>query len=93
MGSDGLGNVAEGVDGGAANRLLVGLEELEQLEADAHPFAGAHELGAAVGDAAHQLDAVLLHLFVPVLEDGREARQQVLDGRRHLRHADHVDDP
>ena len=27
-----------------------------------------------------------------VLEDGRQARQQVLDGRGHLRHADHVHD-
>jgi len=92
VGADGLGDVAEGVDGGAADGLLVRLEQLEQLEADAHPLAGAHELGAAVGDAAHQLDAVLLHLLVPVLEDGREARQQVLDGRRHPAHADHVHD-
>ena len=31
-------------------------------------------------------------LLVPVLEDGRQARQEVLDGRRHARHADDVDD-
>jgi len=44
----------------------------------------------AIGNATNQVDAVLLHLLVTVLEDGREARQEVLDGRRHLGHADHV---
>ena len=44
----------------------------------------------SVCDAADEVDAVLLDLLVPVLEDGREARQQVLDGRGHLRHPDHL---
>lgn len=92
MWTDGLGYIAEGVDGRPTNGLLVGLEQLEQLEADSHPFAGGHELGATVGDSAHQLDAVLLHLLVTVLQDGRETGQQVLDGRRHLCHADHIHD-
>ena len=42
-----LGDVAEGVDGGAPDRLLVRLEQLEELEADAHPLAGGDELGAS----------------------------------------------
>ena len=92
MRSDGLGDVAERVDGGAPDGLLVRLEQLQQLEADAHPLARRHVLGSAVGNPPHQVDAVLLHLLVTVLEDGRESRQQVLDGRRHLVHADDVDD-
>ena len=59
---DRLGNVAEGVDGRAPDALLVRLEHLQQLEADAHPLARGHELCAAVRDAPHQVDAVLLHL-------------------------------
>mmetsp|Transcript_43295 Transcript_43295/g.113771 ORF Transcript_43295/g.113771 Transcript_43295/m.113771 type:complete len:555 (-) Transcript_43295:926-2590(-) len=90
--ADGLRNVPKGVDRRPADRLLVCLQHVEQLEADAHPLARGDELGAAVGDAADEVDAVLLHDLVPILEDRREARQQVLDGRRHLRHADHVDD-
>lgn len=64
LGADGLGDVAERVHGRAADGLLVGLEHLQQLEADAHPLSGAHVLGASVGDAPHQVDAVLLHLFI-----------------------------
>jgi hypothetical protein len=29
---------------------------------------------------------------VSILEDRRQPRQQILDGRRHFVHADHVDD-
>mmetsp|Transcript_11483 Transcript_11483/g.22235 ORF Transcript_11483/g.22235 Transcript_11483/m.22235 type:complete len:601 (-) Transcript_11483:2097-3899(-) len=89
---DGLGDVAEGVDSGAADGLLVRLEHVEQLEADAHPLARRNVLGAAVGDAADQVNRVLLHRLVPVLKDGRQPRQQVLDRRRHLGHANDVDD-
>ncbi len=92
MRANGLGNVSECVDSGASNGLLVRLEQLEQLKTDAHPLPGAHELGAAVSDATHQLNTILLHLLVAILEDGRETGQQVLDGRRHFCHADHVDD-
>ena len=42
--------------------LLVGLQHIEELEADTHPLLGRDEFGAAVGDAPHQVDAVLLHL-------------------------------
>ena len=74
----------------APDALLVRLEHLQQLEADAHPLARGHELGAAVGDAANEVNAVLLHLFVPVLQNGCQPRQQILDRRRHFGHADHV---
>ncbi len=60
--SDGLGDVAERVDGGSADGLLVRLEHVQQLEADAHPLARGHVLVAAVRDAPHQVDHVLLHL-------------------------------
>mmetsp|Transcript_67790 Transcript_67790/g.141343 ORF Transcript_67790/g.141343 Transcript_67790/m.141343 type:complete len:562 (-) Transcript_67790:1430-3115(-) len=90
--ADGFRNVAEGVDGRAADRLLVRLEHVEELEADAHPLLGAHKLGAPVGDAPDEVDAVLLHLLVPVAQNRRQPREQVLDRRRHLRHAHHVDD-
>ena len=90
--ADGLRNIAKGIDRGTSNRLLPCLQHIKELEADAHPLARGDELGAAVGDAADEVDAVLLHDLVPVLENGREARQQVLDGRRHLGHADDVDD-
>ena len=72
--------------------FLVRIEELEQVEADAHPLARRHVLCAAVRDAADQVDAVLLHLLVPVAQDGREPRQQVFDRRLHRLHADHVHD-
>mmetsp|Transcript_24317 Transcript_24317/g.61665 ORF Transcript_24317/g.61665 Transcript_24317/m.61665 type:complete len:665 (+) Transcript_24317:276-2270(+) len=90
--ADCLRNVAEGIHGGTANRLLVGLEELQQVEADAVPLARRRQLGAAVGNSSNQVDAVLLDLLVPVLQDRRQARQQVLDRRRHLGHTNHVDD-
>ena len=50
------------------------------------------ELRAAVGNASNEVDAVFLHHLLAVLEDGRAARQQILDGRLHLAHAHHVDD-
>ena len=65
LGPDGLGNVAERVDGGSPDALLVRLQHLQQLEADAHPLTRGHELGASVGDATHKVNAVLLHLLVP----------------------------
>ena len=72
--------------------FFVRLEHLEELEADAHPLLGGDELGAAVGDAPDEVDAVLLHLLVAVAQDRREPREEVLDRRRHLGHADHVHD-
>ena len=32
------------------------------------------------------------HLLMTILEDRRQPRQEVLDGRGHLGHADHVHD-
>mmetsp|Transcript_30967 Transcript_30967/g.55423 ORF Transcript_30967/g.55423 Transcript_30967/m.55423 type:complete len:657 (+) Transcript_30967:141-2111(+) len=88
---DRLGDVPKRVHRRSADALLVRLEHFEELKANAHPFARGHKLGAAVGDASDEVDAVLLHLLVPVLQDGRQAGEEVLDGRRHLGHADHVD--
>ena len=31
-----------------------------------------------------------MYLFMPVLQDGSEPRQQVLDWRRHLGHSNHI---
>lgn len=66
MRTDGASDVAERVDRGAPNGLLVRFEELKQLEANAHPLTRRDHLGAALGDASHQLDAVLLYLLVPI---------------------------
>eukprot|EP00968_Pinguiococcus_pyrenoidosus_P024619 scaffold4871_cov260-Pinguiococcus_pyrenoidosus.AAC.6 len=89
---DGLGNVSKRVHRGSANRLLVRLEHLQQLEAYSHPLAGAHVLSAAIGDPSHQVDAVLLHLLVAVPQNRRQPREQFADRRRHLVHTDHVHD-
>ena len=80
-----LGDVPKRIDRGSADGLLVRPEHLEQLKADAHPLAGRDERRAAVSDTPDEVDAVLLHLLVPVLEHGREAWQKLLDRRRHLR--------
>mmetsp|Transcript_64871 Transcript_64871/g.127370 ORF Transcript_64871/g.127370 Transcript_64871/m.127370 type:complete len:523 (-) Transcript_64871:1273-2841(-) len=90
--ADGFRDVPKRVDRGAADRFLVRFQHLQELEADAHPLLGRHVLRSPVRDAPHQVDAVLLHLLVAILEDGREARQQVFDGGLHLGHADDVDD-
>lgn len=60
--ADSLGDVTESVHRGAPDRLLVSLQHLQQLEANAHPLARAHVFGPAVGDAPHEVDAVFLHL-------------------------------
>ena len=78
----------KGVDTG----LLVRLQQLEKLEADPHPLAGGDKLRAAVRNPAHDVDRVLLHLLVPVLQNWRQPRQEILDRRLHLGHPDHVDD-
>lgn len=63
--ADGLRNVTEGVhlrrpkaqplrapDGGAADRLLVRLQQLQKVETDAVPLARRRQLGAAIRDPA-----------------------------------------
>ena len=74
LGTQPLGNITERVDGGTTDTLLVRLQEVEKLEADTHPLARGHELGAAVGDAADQVDGCFLDLFVSVAQDGGHAR-------------------
>mmetsp|Transcript_21279 Transcript_21279/g.52407 ORF Transcript_21279/g.52407 Transcript_21279/m.52407 type:complete len:375 (-) Transcript_21279:2187-3311(-) len=92
LGPDRLGDVPERVDRRTPDRLLVRLEHVQQLKADPHPLLGRHKLRPAIGDTPHEVDAVLLHLLVPVPQDGGEAGEQVLDRGRHLGHADDVDD-
>lgn len=92
LGADGLGDEAEGVVGGAADALFVGLEHVEELEADAHPFPGVDAFGPAVGYAADEVDGVFLDFLVAVAEDGGEAREEVFDGRLHGVDADDGDD-
>mmetsp|Transcript_45842 Transcript_45842/g.81937 ORF Transcript_45842/g.81937 Transcript_45842/m.81937 type:complete len:859 (-) Transcript_45842:1570-4146(-) len=89
--ANGLRNVAKGVHRSTSDSLLVGLQQLQQLETDAHPLTGRDKFRPSVGDAAHEIDAVLLHLLVPILQDGRQPWQQVLDRRGHLVHAHHID--
>lgn len=60
---DSLGNVTERVHRRTSDSLLVRLEHLQQLEADAHPLSRAHMLGTSVRDSTDQIDAVFLHLF------------------------------
>ena len=64
LGADSLCDVAESVDGRAANRLLVGLEQVQESEADANPLLRGDILGTTIGNAAHKVNAVLLHLLV-----------------------------
>mmetsp|Transcript_85338 Transcript_85338/g.241568 ORF Transcript_85338/g.241568 Transcript_85338/m.241568 type:complete len:278 (+) Transcript_85338:126-959(+) len=75
VGSDGLGDVAEGVHGGSADGLLVSLQQLKKVEADAIPLARRRQLGASVGYSPDQVDAVLLHLLVAILEDRSQTWQ------------------
>jgi hypothetical protein len=46
--TNGLGDVAKGVDSGSANSLLVCLEQLEQLEANAHPLTRGNMLSTSI---------------------------------------------
>eukprot|EP00053_Salpingoeca_punica_P017422 m.167819 g.167819 ORF g.167819 m.167819 type:complete len:1096 (+) comp17202_c1_seq2:150-3437(+) len=90
--ADRLGNVAKGVDGRAADGLLVRLQQVQQLKADAHPLARRDKLCAAIRDAADEVDAVLLDFLVAVAQDRGQAREEVLDRWLHLAHAHDVDD-
>ena len=44
----------------------------------------------SVCNSAHQINTILLHLLVPILQDGSETGQQVLDGWGHFGHTDYV---
>mmetsp|Transcript_13708 Transcript_13708/g.31624 ORF Transcript_13708/g.31624 Transcript_13708/m.31624 type:complete len:219 (-) Transcript_13708:2931-3587(-) len=46
--ANGLGDVAEGIDSGTTNGLLVCLEHVQKLEADTHPFLGGYKLCSPV---------------------------------------------
>ena len=66
------------------NALFVSLEHVQKLEADTHPLPGVDTLGATICDTTNEIDGVLLHLFVSVAEDRRQAWKEILDGRLHL---------
>ena len=68
------------------------LEKFQEFEADAHPLASGDVLGAAVGDAANQINRILLHLFVPVLQISAQSRQEIFNRWRHSRHPLHAHD-
>lgn len=87
-----FGNIPERVDSGSSYRLLMRLEQLEQFETNPHPLPGRHVLRTTIGDPSDQVDAILLHLLVPILQDRRQTGEKVLDWRGHFRHADHVHD-
>ena len=61
----------------------MGLEQFEEFETDSHPLSSRNVFGAAIGDAADQVDAVLLHLLVSVLQDrgqpGKEIEKNIYD--------------
>ena len=57
-----FGNVAKCVDSGSSDALFVCLQHLQQLKADSHPLSGRHIFRATVSNAAHKVNAVLLHL-------------------------------
>lgn len=63
---DGLGNVPKGVDGGSANSLLVGLQQLQQLKANPHPLFGRDKLCASVCNTTNKVDAILLYFLMSV---------------------------
>mmetsp|Transcript_86974 Transcript_86974/g.243811 ORF Transcript_86974/g.243811 Transcript_86974/m.243811 type:complete len:418 (+) Transcript_86974:455-1708(+) len=90
--TDRLRYVAEGVHGGSPDGFLVGLQQLQKIEANAVPFARRRQLGATVRDTADEIDAILLDLLVAILQDRSQAWQQILDRRRHLCHTDDVHD-
>merc|ERR1719347_81957 len=92
MRTDGLGDVSEGVHCGSANGLLVGFQQLQQFKTDSHPFTSRNILRPSISNSTHKIDAVLLNFLVPVLQDGSEAGQEVLDRRRHLRHSYNIND-
>mmetsp|Transcript_29025 Transcript_29025/g.67289 ORF Transcript_29025/g.67289 Transcript_29025/m.67289 type:complete len:780 (-) Transcript_29025:1289-3628(-) len=92
LGTNGLGNVTKSVHCRAADCFLVRLEHVQQLKTNSHPLLGGHKLCAAVRNATDEVNAVLLHLLVSILQNGGEAWQQLLDGRGHLGHTNDVDD-
>lgn len=74
LGTDGLGDVSERVDGRSSNSLLVRLEEVEELEADSHPLSGRDKLGSSIGDTSNQVDRGLLYLLVSIAENRSHSR-------------------
>ena len=57
LGTDGLGYIPERVHRSSPNSFFMCFQHLEQLETDAHPLAGSHELRAPISDASYQIDA------------------------------------
>mmetsp|Transcript_34471 Transcript_34471/g.51075 ORF Transcript_34471/g.51075 Transcript_34471/m.51075 type:complete len:339 (+) Transcript_34471:347-1363(+) len=90
--TDGLRDVAKGVDRGSSNSLLLRLEQLQKIEANTIPLSRRSQLCSSVGDSPYQVDAVFLDLLVSVLENRSQSGEQILDGRSHLGHTNDVDD-
>mmetsp|Transcript_6583 Transcript_6583/g.12407 ORF Transcript_6583/g.12407 Transcript_6583/m.12407 type:complete len:352 (+) Transcript_6583:251-1306(+) len=91
-GPNGLCNVAKGIHCSTPDAFLVGLQELQELKADAHPLTRRNKLSPTVCNAPNKVDAVLLHLLMPVLQDGGQPRQQIFDRGRHFVHSHHIND-
>jgi hypothetical protein len=51
--ADGFGNVPKGADGSSSDRLSVGFQQLEKLEADTHPLFRRYEFGTSVSNTPH----------------------------------------
>mmetsp|Transcript_11968 Transcript_11968/g.18007 ORF Transcript_11968/g.18007 Transcript_11968/m.18007 type:complete len:312 (+) Transcript_11968:864-1799(+) len=89
--SNRLGNIPKRRHGGATNRLLVCLEHLEQLETNTHPFLRRNEFSSTIGNTPYQINAILLHLLMPIPHNRGQPWQQITNWRSHLRHTNHID--
>mmetsp|Transcript_59835 Transcript_59835/g.142534 ORF Transcript_59835/g.142534 Transcript_59835/m.142534 type:complete len:391 (+) Transcript_59835:475-1647(+) len=89
--TDRLGNVAKGVHCRTTNGLLVCLQQLQQIKANAVPFTRWCQFCTSICNPSNKVNAIFLNLLVSVLQDRRQARQQILHRRSHLCHANDVD--
>ena len=83
-------NVPKAVNCRTSHSLLMCLQQIEQLKANAHPLTRTHKLGTTVSNTANEVDTRFLYPLMAIAEDGRHARQQIPDGWIHLRHAHDV---
>merc|ERR1711963_65923 len=86
-----LCNVTKCVDGSSSDCFLVRLQQFQQVEANTIPLTRWCQFSTSVCYPSHQIYAILLHLFVPVLQNRCQTSQQILDGWCHLCHTNHVD--
>lgn len=87
-----FGDVPECVDSRSADTFLVRFQQVQQVETNADPLFRHYMFRASVCNPSDQIDAILLHFLMPVLQDRRQSRQQVLNRWRHLAHPDNVHD-